>query len=367
MKRTPLHAAHERLGGRLVEFAGFRMPVQYTSIRDEHRAVREAAGLFDVSHMGQIHLEGPSAVDAAGSLLSRPVSSLRVGRARYALLCNEQGGVVDDVLVHRLDEDAVMLCVNAANRDKDLLWIRDRVPPDALVSDRSEETALLALQGPASPDVLCRVAPARLRELAGFAFERLEVAGRPALVARTGYTGADGYEIYCAADDAERLFETLLAEGKPLGLEPAGLGARDTLRLEAALPLYGHELDDTTSPLEAGLSRFVDVDTHRFVGAEAIRRRRDAGHPRRLVGFEVTGRGIARAGHPITCDGAERGVVTSGAPSPTLGRPIGLGYVPPALAEPGTGVQVRIRGRDTAAVVVETPFVRGRTAGARMR
>jgi len=357
-RRTPLHDVHRRLGARMVEFAGFSMPVQYTSIVAEHRAVREAAGLFDVSHMGQIRLQGPGAVAAAERLLTRPVASLRRGRVRYALLCNEQGGVVDDVTVYRLAEDALMLCVNAANIEKDYRWITQHAPAEAGVRNASDTTSLLALQGPAALEVLTRVSSPRVAELARYGFDRLEVAGCDALVSRTGYTGSDGFEIYLEAEDTERVFEALLREGRGAGLVPAGLGARDTLRLEAAMPLYGNELDETTSPLEAGLGRFVKLEAGGFIGAEAIARRRDAGPERSLVGFEIEGRGVARAGYDIAHNGRTVGRVTSGAPSPTLGKSIGLAYVPPELATPGTALDVVIRGRRVAARVVETPFVR---------
>jgi aminomethyltransferase len=361
LRRTPLYDLHRRLGARLVPFAGFEMPVQYASILDEHAAVRERAGLFDVSHMGQIHLSGAAAVAAGERLMSCPVASLRPGRVRYGLLCNERGGVVDDVTVYRLAPDRLFLCVNAANIAKDLAWIEAHAGP-ACVEDRSDATGLLALQGPRGAAVLARIADADLAGVPRFAFVEAKLAGRPALVSRTGYTGADGFELYLAAGDAETVFEALLEAGRADGLVPAGLGARDTLRLEAALPLYGHELDDDTSPLEAGLERFVKLAQGGFIGAEAIRRRAEEGLRRRLVGFVLLERGIARAEHPL-CDasGADVGVVTSGAPSPTLGKSIGLGYVPPALAAVGTLLGVRIRGRAIPAQVVQTPFVkRGR-------
>ena len=364
LKHTPLHAVHERLGARMVDFAGFHMPVQYTSILREHAAVREAAGIFDVSHMGQIGLEGPAAVAAAEHLLSRPIADLRPGRVRYALLCNEAGGVVDDVTVYRLAENALFLCVNAANLAKDLRWIEEHVPDGCTVRDTSDETALIALQGPASADILGELAPRAALALGRFRFDRHPVAGVDSLVSRTGYTGADGFEIYCDAEDVEPLFERVLEVGATRGAQPAGLGARDTLRLEAALPLYGHELDDDTSPLEAGLDAFVDLDGE-FLGADAIRRRRDAGATRRLVGFVLEARGIARQGHEVAVRGERVGVVTSDAPSPTLGKSIGLAYVPPALAEVGGTLEVLIRDRATPARIVETPFVRGERAGRR--
>jgi aminomethyltransferase len=356
-RRTPLYATHRRLGARLVEFAGYEMPIQYSSIIAEHKAVRDAAGLFDVSHMGQIQLEGPGAIPAAERLLTRPVASLRPGRVRYALLCNESGGVVDDVTVYRLAADALFLCVNAANIEKDYRWCVRHSPPEAGVRNTSDQTGLIALQGPAGAAVLERTGAGGAAELARYAFARLEVAGRPALVSRTGYTGSDGFEVYVDAGDAERVFEALLSEGEPLGLAPAGLGARDTLRLEAALPLYGHEIDDTTSPLEAGLGRFVKLDGGGFIGAEAIAHRRDAGPTRALVGLVMEGRAVARSGYEVVRDDTVVGTVTSGAPSPTLGKCIALAYVSPDCAAVGTALDIRIRGRATRACVVETPFV----------
>ena len=358
LRRTPLHAAHVRLGARMVGFAGFSMPVQYTSIVAEHRAVREAAGLFDVSHMGQIHLEGPSALASADRLLSRRVSNQREGRVRYALLCNEAGGVVDDVTVYRTGESALFLCVNAANVAKDHSWALKHVKDGTLVRDASEDTGLLALQGPASADILARLGAGGAGQLKRYAFAAFELAGAGALISRTGYTGSDGYELYLDAADSERVFETLLAEGQRDGLIAAGLGARDTLRLEAAMPLYGHELDDESSPLEAGLDRFVELERGGFIGAEAIARRAAAGHRRALAGFALEGRGVARAGYEIAVDGTRVGSVTSGAPSPTLGQSIGLAWVPPELAAPGSRFDVVIRGRAAAARVVKTPFVK---------
>jgi len=341
----------------MVGFAGFAMPVQYAGILAEHRAVRERAGLFDVSHMGQIHLRGARALAAVARLVTCPVASLRSGQVRYGLLCNASGGVVDDVTVYRTGPEAFFLCVNAANVEKDYRWAVRHAGRDAEVRDRSEETGLLALQGPASAEVLADLGEPDPRSLRRFRFCEGRVAGRPALVSRTGYTGSDGFEIYCAAGDAGALWDALLESGSRAGLVPAGLGARDTLRLEAALPLYGHELDDDTSPLEAGLGRFVDPARSDFVGAEALRRLERTGLRRCLVGLVLEGRGVARAGHAITHGGADVGRVTSGAPSPTLGKSIALGYVPPALAAVGTELAVTIRSQSVAVRVVPTPFV----------
>jgi len=362
LRRTPLAALHERLGGRMVPFAGFAMPVQYSSIVEEHRAARVTAALFDVSHMGQIALAGTAAGDCADRLCTRAMSTLAPGRVRYALFCNEAGGVVDDLTVYRTGEDAYLLCVNAANTAFDLAWVQQHAPASVAVRDESQETGLLALQGPASAAVLADAGGPALGALRRFHFARTKVAGVRVLASRTGYTGADGFELYCAARDAVALFEALLGAGRAHHLLPAGLGARDTLRLEAALPLYGHELDADTTPLEAGLARFVELGRE-FLGAAAIRRRRDGGPTRALIGFEVIDRGIARAGYPVLAAGARVGRVTSGGPSPTLGRAIGLAYVPPALCAVGTALEIEVRGRAIPARVVETPFVSGEAAG----
>lgn len=355
LQRTPLADTHVKLGARMVDFAGFEMPVQYSGILEEHRAVREKAGLFDVSHMGQLHLRGPGAVAVAERLVTCEVASLRPGRVRYGLMCNESGGVVDDVTVYRLAADAVFLCVNAANICKDREWVAAQIrgTEGAELEDRSEATGLIALQGPVSDAVLGPLAEADVAALPFFAFTETPVAGRPVLVSRTGYTGANGFEIYCDAGDVVALFETLLEAGAAAGVLPVGLGARDTLRLEAALPLYGHELDDTTTPAEAGLERFVKPGG--WIGAEAA-----AGRPlvRRLAGFVLRERGVARADYPVISDGDEVGRVTSGSHSPTLDKSIGLAYVPPPLADPGAVFAVRIRGRTADAEVVEIPFVK---------
>jgi len=356
LRRTPLYEAHKELGGRIVEFGGFEMPVQYAGIKEEHAAVRERAGLFDVSHMGQIYFSGPAAVETLEKLLTCPVATLKHGGVRYGMLCNDDGGVVDDVTLYRIGEDLLFLCVNASNIEKDLKWIQSHSPAGAGVVDRSPETAMLALQGPSSTKLLSAIGADEAGSLGRFSFAPMTIGGVEALVSSTGYTGSAGYEIYLGAGDVRRIFDELLAAGA----EPCGLGARDTLRLEAALPLYGHELDDETSPLEAGLERFVKREQGGFIGSVAIEDRAVQGHARRLVGFEVEGRGIARADYPILADGEGIGIVTSGAPSPTLGKAVGLGYVQSACAEVGREIQIEIRGKGIDARIVPTPFVQAR-------
>lgn len=358
LSRTPLFEIHRRLGARLVPFAGWEMPIQYSSILDEHAAVRERAGLFDVSHMGQIFFTGPDAVAAVDRLVSCDVASLGVGRARYGLLLNDAGGCVDDVIATRLGERELFLCVNASNIDKDRDWILHHATGDVRVEDRSPTTALLALQGPASARILTRFAGTELALPKRFGAARMSIAGLDLIVSATGYTGSPGFELACASTDAERLFEGLLAAGAPEGILPVGLGARDTLRLEAGMALYGHELDDTTTPFEAGLERYVKELDRVFVGVEALRRIAGETPRRRLVGFELVERGIARADYEIVHEGSVVGRVTSGAPSPTLGKSIGLGYVPPALSAVGQALGIRIRGKDVAAQVVALPFLK---------
>jgi aminomethyltransferase len=358
LRHTPLYQAHIELGGRMVGFAGFEMPVRYGSIVAEHTAVRERVCLFDVSHMGQVHFRGPDALATVEKLVTCPVSSLRPGRVRYGCLCNLEGGIVDDVTVYRIAEDHLFLCVNAANIDKDYRWILRHAPQAAGIRNRSDDTALLALQGPAAAPLLAGLVGEEISTLKRFRFRTAGLAGCDATISRTGYTGSDGFELYLGAAAAEAVWRLLLEAGEPLGISPAGLGARDTLRLEAALPLYGQELDETTSPLEARLDRFVKLEEGGFIGSEAIARRLEEGHRRLLAGFILEERGIARAGYPIAFEGEEVGIVTSGAPSPTLGKSIGLGYVPPTLAAVGSGFDVMVRGRSIPARVVETPFIR---------
>ncbi len=355
-KKTPLYDLHVELGARVVPFAGFAMPVQYSSIVEEHKAVREQAGLFDVSHMGQIFFEGPEALAAVERLVTCPVASMAEGQVRYGLLCNEQGGVVDDVTVYRLDAQRFFLCVNAANIEKDERWIRSQCGPEAGVDNRSESYGLLALQGPESPAILQALTDFDLATLKRFRFAAGKVAGAGCLISRTGYTGSDGFEIYLDTGDAEAVFRALLQQGTDCGLLPVGLGARDTLRLEAAMPLYGHELTGERCALEAGLDRFIKLEAGGFIGATALRKARETGVNARLIGFELLDRGVARAEYPITSQGEEVGVVTSGAPSPSLGKSIGMGYVPTALAAPGSEFEVVVRGKGLRAKVVETPF-----------
>jgi len=361
LRRTPLHACHLELGARMVGFAGWEMPVQYTGVIEEHRAVRGAAGLFDVSHMGEIRVRGAGAEGLLQRLTPNDVAQLPPGRAHYSGLLTERGTYVDDLLVYRLAEDDFLVVVNASNAARDFDWILEHAaaPREAPeVVDESDRFALLALQGPRALAILEPLAPPGVGKLRYYGFLRGEVAGVPAIVSRTGYTGEDGFELYLAPERAPEVWRRLLAEGGPHGLVPAGLGARDTLRLEAAMALYGHEIDERTTPFEAGLSWVVKLDKGDFLGREVLAAQRDRGIQRTLVGFVVEGRGIARQGHAVLADGKAVGEVTSGTWSPTLEQAIGMAYVPPALAAAGTPLALEVRGRTLAATVVELPFYR---------
>jgi aminomethyltransferase len=357
MKRTPLYAAQRALGARFIEFGGWELPVQYSGIQEEHHAVRTRAGLFDVSHMGEIELRGARALQACNALTVNDVDRLGDGQAQYSLLCLPSGGVVDDIMVHRIDAERLLLCVNAANIETDFGWIREH-HGGADVVNRSDEVAQLALQGPLASAILRQATPVALDTIPPFAFREGPVAGRPCLVAHTGYTGEDGWEIYCAAGDAADVWEALLTAGTPLGLLPAGLGARDTLRLERALPLYGHELTVDTTPLEAGLAWVVRFNKPTFIGRDALLQQRASGVSRQLVGLVMTAPGIPRQGYPILRDGTVVGTVTSGTRSPTLGKAIGLGYVATVWRATGTTLDVEIRRRMVGAEVTSLPFYR---------
>jgi aminomethyltransferase len=364
LKRTPLYGAHVAAGARLVPFAGWEMPVQYRGIIEEHRAVRTCAGLFDVSHMGEVDLAGRDALPLVQRLVTNDVRRLAMGQALYTPMCTAEGGIIDDLLVYRLGDDRLMLVVNAANTAEDLDWIRGHAHGGVRIADRTEEIALLALQGPRAGAVLRRVTAAPVDAIKYYWFlDGVEVAGRRALVSRTGYTGEDGFEIYVAAEDALPVWQALLDAGAPDGLAPAGLGARDTLRLEAGYLLHGNDMDKNATPLEVGLGWTVKWGKGDFIGAGALGRQKRDGVPRRLVGFTLDGRLIARRGFPIRIDGRTVGQVTSGSFGPTVEKSIGLGFVPPQDAEPGRRLSVEIRGRPVEGTVTRLPFYKRGAGG----
>ncbi len=361
--RTVLYDCHRALGAKWLPFAGWEMPLAYTGVVEEHRAVREAAGLFDVSHMGRIDITGPDALAVVQRVMTNDAGRLTPGMAQYALVCQEAGGVLDDIVVSRLARDGFMLCVNASNREQVLRHLEAAAGSTAArVVDRSEALAQVALQGPRAQEVLLRVAEQGVARLKSWHLTTAMIAGRPVLISRTGYTGEDGYELYPEAEQAVRLWTALIEAGRAVGLKPCGLGARDTLRLEMGYALYGHELDDKTTPLEAGLARFCRLDKGDFIGRDALATQQREGLRRRLIGFTMAEDGIPRAGYPILVEGTPLGTTTSGNFSPTLRVGIGLGYLPAEAADmrPGPRIAIEIRGRVAAAVRRDPPFYRRR-------
>ncbi len=356
-KKTPLYDRHVAHNGRMVPFAGWMLPVQYSGLIDEHMAVRKHAGLFDVSHMGEARVRGPRAADFLQNLTCNDIDKLKIGRAHYTALMTPSGCFHDDLLVYRLAETEFLLVPNAANVDKDLAWMRDHLGPyDAELHDESEAWALLALQGPRAPAILEPLAGDPVAELAYYAFLHTTLAGVETIVSRTGYTGEDGFELFVPVGGAGKVWDALIEGGAGEGLLPAGLGARDTLRLEAKMALYGNDIDETTTVLEADLGWIVKLKKGEFIGREALVRQKAAGVRRRLVGFELDGRAIARHGYAALVDGRPVGKVTSGTLAPYLQKRIGLAYLPVEFCEVGSEFEVDVRGRPQPARVVETPF-----------
>lgn len=339
-----------------MEFAGWEMPVQYSGVIEEHRAVRGAAGLFDVSHMGEFRVAGSEAEAFLNRLTPNDVTKLAPGRAHYSGLLNERGTYIDDLLIYRLGAKEFLVVVNASNVDKDFEWVREHAPAGLTLENVSDDYALLALQGPRAISILARLTATPLSAIKYYRFAMGEVAGAKAILSRTGYTGEDGFELYVAPEVAPSLWRRLLAEGAAEGLLPAGLGARDTLRLEASMALYGHELDETTTPWEAGLDWVVKLDSGEFLGRSALVAQRERGLTRRLVGFEVEGRGIARQGHAVIRDGATVGAVTSGTFSPTFEKALGMAYVPVEMAAVGQSLTLDVRGKHLEARIVPVPI-----------
>jgi len=358
LKRTPLYDEHVALGARMVEFSGWEMPVQYSSISEEHTAVRTHAGLFDVSHMGEFKVEGADALAFLQHLVPNDVSKLAVHQALYSQLCKPDGGIIDDLLIYRLAEQQYMLVVNAGNIDKDFAWVQQQATQfeHVLLTNQSNTTSLIALQGPEAQAILQPLTEINLASISYYHFEAGLIDGINCIVSRTGYTGEDGFELYCAPVDVVALWKKLLTVGKSHGLIAAGLGARDTLRLEASMCLYGHELDEQTNPLEANLGWTVKLKKGDFIGRDVLVETKEHGLKKKLVGLEMVDRGIPRGGYFIYDGDQQIGVLTSGAPGLTVGKNIALGYIDPSHANVGQSVQVDIRGKKVAAQVVALPF-----------
>lgn len=360
--KTPLYDSHVKQKGKIVPFAGYLLPVQYeTGVIEEHMAVRTAAGIFDVSHMGELMISGADALANVSMLVSNDCSKMYDGQIKYSPMCNESGGVVDDLLIYRKSQDSYMLVVNAANRAKDVEWIKKHLFGQVTFSDISDEAALIALQGPKSKEILIKLAKEEELPVKYYTFcENVDVNGLSCMVSKTGYTGEDGYEILCKPEDAAKLWEDLLEAGKEEGLIPCGLGARDTLRLEAAMPLYGHEMDEDISPLEAGLSFAVKMNKEDFIGKSGIIARGEI--TRKRVGINITGRGIAREDCPIYVKDEETGEeflvgkTTSGTHCPYLKRPVAMGLIDVGYSGVGTELIVEVRGKKISAEVVSLPF-----------
>jgi aminomethyltransferase len=358
LRRTSLYEQHVKAGGRIVPFAGWEMPVQYTGVTDEHHTVRNAVGIFDVSHMGELEMRGVYAGQVVNYLVTNDVGKLEDGRAIYTCCCNTSGTILDDLIVYRAHQDRYMIVCNASNHEKIAAVFAAAAKDHCDFVDRTHETALIALQGPKAMRVLEKGGDMReALALPAFGFTDGKLLNVDVTIARTGYTGEDGVEIFCPWNEAPRIWEGLLALGKDEGIKPCGLAARDTLRLECKMALYGNEIDETTNPIEAGLAWTVKLDKGDFVGRSVIERVKQHGPSRKLVGFEMTGRGIARHGYPLKSRSGEViGNVTSGSPSPTLNKNIGLGYVPVGQDAVGNTILVDCRGKDVEAVIVKTPF-----------
>lgn len=356
LKKTPLIDEHRRLGGKIIPFAGYEMPVLFSSALDEHLAVRHGVGLFDVSHMGEVFITGPDALALIQRLTCNNVEKLQDGQIHYSGLMTPQGTFIDDLLVHRFNGTKFMLCVNAANRQKDFQWIQEHVQGNVVAEDLSDQYTQIAIQGPKALETLQPLVDVDLKQIKYYWFTEGKVCGVPAIIARTGYTGEDGIEIYFALEPAPAIWRKLLETGEPFGVRPCGLACRNTLRLEAKMALYGNDIDDTTNVLEADLEWICKLKKGEFIGRDALLKQKEAGLSRKLVGFEMVDRGIARDHYPVLIGGQKVSHVTSGSYAPYLEKNIGLAYLPIAHTEVGTKIQIEIRGKLAEAQVVPTPF-----------
>jgi aminomethyltransferase len=371
LKRTPLFTAHQKLGGKLVEFGGWEMPVQYSSIMEEHLAVRNAAGIFDISHMGEVTVSGAAAADFLNYVLTNDIRKLTPGEGQYTLMCNEQGGVIDDLYAYRLSSEVYLLIINASRIEPDIAWLQAQAAKfprqnELQLTDASHNYAAVAVQGPRVREFIEKiisgpsdagmrvgyVTELKKNQIAGFSFR-----GSNLLVSRTGYTGEDGFEITASDDSILQIWDTILVAGEKFGIKPCGLGARDTLRTEVCYPLYGHELDENTTPIEAGVGFFVSLGKGEFNGRTILSGQKANGVKKKLAAFKMTGKSAPpRPHYPIWANGAKIGEVTSGTQSPSLGIGIGMGYVPPELVKPGTQIEIEIRGKRSPALVVQKPI-----------
>lgn len=356
MNKTPLCAVHEKLGARMIDFSGWYMPVQYSSIIEEHNAVRESAGLFDLFHMGEFWMTGPDALKNVQKIVTQDAEALSDRQIAYSPMCRPDGTIVDDLLVYRWNAEKFLLVVNASNIDKDFNWMKSQLEGNVKFTNESAKTGLIAIQGPKAEAVLQKLTRQRLKPIKFYWFTTGKVLDVDCIISRTGYTGEEGFELYYDAEHSEKLWNALMEAGKDVNIKPIGLGARDTLRLEARLMLYGNDIHDSTTPIEANLNWTVKFNKGAFNGSDVMKKQKDQGVSKTLVGFELAKGPAARHGYPIVKDGKVVGEVTSGTMAPTLKKNIGLGYVPPALSAIGTVLDIEIRGKNYPATVIETPF-----------
>ena len=360
LKKTPLNSVHKRLGAKLIGFAGWEMPLQFSGIIDEHLSVRSSAGVFDVSHMGRIEIRGEKAASLVQRLTTNDVAKMGNGQVHYSLLCYPDGGIVDDITVYKIEDDRFMLCANAVNKDKDFSWIRENNKEKADIIDTSDESCQLAVQGEKAEEVLQKLSDTKLSSLGYFCFGTVKIDGVEAIVSRTGYTGEDGFEIYFSHSKAEKIWDAVFEAGERFNIKPVGLGARDTLRIEMKYLLYGNDIDSKTTPLEAGVGWAVKLGKGDFIGKEVLLRQKEKGVTKKLIGFELIDRGIPRSGYPLYDKDVKVGTVTSGIMSPSLKKPVGMGYLDIGYSNIDTVFDVEIRGKRVKAKVVQTPFYKSR-------
>mgnify|MGYP006288076661 FL=1 len=357
MKKTPLNQVHKDMGAKMTDFGGWEMPVEYTGIIEEHKAVRNKCGLFDVSHMGEILVSGEKAAQSLQKIITNDIYKLKDGKIIYTPICREDGGIIDDLLVYRLQENEYLLVVNASNIEKDFNWVKEHISDKSNIKDLSDDYAMLALQGPESKKILTQITDIDLNSLEYYTFRRAKAAGVEMIISRTGYTGELGYELYFNPSEAESVWNQLMEAGSDFGLKACGLGARDTLRLEKMYALYGNDIDENTNPFEAGLAWTVELDKEDFIGQEKLIEIKENCCRKKLTPFEIQNRGMARHGYEVYADGEKIGEVTSGSYSPTLEKSIGLAYLEEDYTEAGTEIEIKVRKRMVKAEVVKGPFV----------
>jgi len=357
LKRTALYEKHKEAGAKIVPFAGYEMPVQYSGVIDEHQTVRNNVGLFDVSHMGEVEFKGEKALEVANRIITNDLNRIEDGQACYTAMCRPEGGIIDDLVTYRISPQHILICVNASNREKDFNWMKEQANGECEVIDRSDDYVQIAVQGPNAVELVGRLADQDVTKIGTYRFAIGKIEGKEAIISRTGYTGEDGFELYVPSEEGPAIWDALLEKGNDLGVKPAGLGARDSLRLEMRYALYGNDIDETTHPLESGLGWVVKLDKENFIGKEALTKIKAEGNTRRMVGFEMIDRGIARHDYPVVNEaGEEVGKVTSGTKGPSVGKAIGIAYVPISHAKAGSEILISIRGKPARALVVKTPF-----------